>query len=262
MSEEYTNHAAYSEYICTTLVSQLNATQRHIEGLERRKAELFRYGDENDNSQNQSNAHNRILSGKKRGKLVQINAKLHRLRTAIERHRADIQSREAVWSQMNSVPRVRNITFVSKDLDRPHPELVIETEPLFSLSKEKEWHQIGRVIIVVPLECTNPEKIRWRNVDRVVKKMLKVHTNNGFTPSPDALLFHAPAGVRGKEYGSVSCFGTAYDPITSAMRREDHLALVQILVRYTECTGQHDNARFWPIVKESEVPQWYLENIS
>ena len=142
------------------------------------------------------------------------------------------------WRDMLAVPRVADLWFKGCTLS-------ILTDDLYSCDKQNIWHRVGPVTISVPLNGTH-EQIRWVNMNGPCKVF------NGPTPT----WMQAPAGV--KEFGDVSCYGNALEEIKGALNEKAHVKLVEVVVRYTECTGQYDNAKHWPAVELHELPEWYV----
>jgi hypothetical protein len=136
------------------------------------------------------------------------------------------------WHDMCCTPRAEQLFFRGKSL-------VIMTLPLFGKDDSRIWHRIGPFLITIPLLAEGHDAIRWLNLDGGVAQM------------------QGAAGI--KLDGSVGCAGNAAIAFREAFSRHDHITLVEIAIRYAECTGQSDNLTKWPKVEVSEVPQWYLD---
>ncbi len=135
------------------------------------------------------------------------------------------------WHRIHNVPQVESIQFRGKSL-------VILTHPLFGKSTDSQWHRVGPFLISILLSGDR-NQMHWINLEGAVKDM------------------QAPAGVQLS--GAVGCIGNAGPPLIDAFKRHDHVQLVEIAVRYAECSGQHDNLRLWPQVSPDDVPEWYIQ---
>jgi hypothetical protein len=259
MSDSHSAVDLYVQFRLRDHASKVSAINENIRGLEKKKSRLLKHTDSLAGLV--IDGFRRMMSGKVRSEMIQVDTQLRQLRSRLARYETEIETIREVWREMGRVAMVKSVSFNAGKETNDCVLLVIETEVLYSKDKAGVWHVIGQVRIGVPLESTDPKKIVWTNMTKPVAGPPVGNYHDGHGGLQTITYFHAPAGVKGEQYGIVSCFGTALAPLQEAMKRDDHVALVQILVRYTECTGQHDNARFWPVVKESEVPQWYLEHI-
>jgi uncharacterized coiled-coil protein SlyX len=200
----------------------------------------------------------RLISGQIQSDLVILGAELYRLRKQKESLAPEINRHRNVWRSLLEIPRVSHVSFQSRNLEYTYPHVIVQTRVLFSLADNRSWRKIGRVKIYIPLGSGDPHKIRWQNIDHPVTYVTNVRTHNDDMVT---IVLHAPAGVEGKDFGTVDCFGDATEPIEKAMNDGNIETLVQILVRYSECTGQCDHALYWPEIPTEQVPQWYRENI-
>lgn len=135
------------------------------------------------------------------------------------------------WRRICAVPRVEDVAMKGNSL-------VVSTHPLFGKSNTSQWHRIGPFVITILLSGDR-HQMHWINLEGSMQNL------------------QAPAGVQ--YTGAVGCIGNAESVLQAAFKKQDHVALVEIAVRYAECSGQNDNIRHWPQVAPDKVPSWYIE---
>ncbi len=164
-------------------------------------------------------------------------AKLERTRSRIPVSEDDLQVQFGmIWA----IPRIERVRV-------DQGKLVYSTLPLYGKDHGNQWRRIGPFEISFELQYPIRENFTWINLDGRKECM---HGPPNIIEPTDA------------EYGVVSCAGAdAQNIIHSAGEINDYPALVAFSIRYPECAGadHNDSIMRWPLVPETDVPEWYLQ---
>lgn len=174
-----------------------------------------------------------FLTKKRRQRLGALRTRTIQLqgrRTSLAASLADVMLREQ-YEALCEIPRVAHVE-VKDSL------LVIFTDMLYGKDEADEWRITGKYRIEIDFRVPNTTGVSWENL---------THPTSNLQGPPNI-------GLDGR----VTCMGTATEVLNKALAAKDWVTAVSIVVRYPECRGTRNQIKVWPVVPQSEVPEWYI----